>query len=310
MIEKLILAKPRGFCAGVVRAIDIVKICLEKFGAPIYVRHAIVHNKHVVKELESLGAVFVENLDDIPDGSKVVLSAHGSPPSLYADAGKKNLQVVDGVCPLVTKVHIEARKFASEGYTIFLVGHSDHIEVAGTLGEAPENTILIETVEDARKVQVGNPEKVAVLTQTTLSIDDTKEVIDALKNRFPNLAQPPGKDICYATQNRQSAVKELAKVADVVLVIGSKTSSNSNRLREVAETCGVKSYLFDDLAELKEDWIKDASVIGLTAGASVPEYLVDDVVRHFEKLGVEIGEIEAVKENVFFPLPQMLREGL
>ncbi len=304
----MILAKPRGFCAGVVRAIDIVKVCLEKFGAPIYVRHAIVHNKHVVKELEELGAIFVESLDEIPEGSKVVLSAHGSPPSLYAEAQKKNLQVVDGVCPLVTKVHIEARKFSSEGYTIFLVGHSGHVEMTGTMGEAPEKTILIETVEDAEKVQVSNPEKVAVLTQTTLSIDDTKEIIEVLNRRFPKLSRPPREDICYATQNRQNSVKELAKVADVILVIGSKTSSNSNRLREVAEANGVKSYLFDDLSEMQESWIKGAKIIGLTSGASVPEYLVEKVTTHFRNKGVEIKELEAVKENVFFPLPQFLRE--
>lgn len=308
MVEKLILAEPRGFCAGVVRAIDIVKVCLEKFGSPIYVRHAIVHNKHVVKELEKQGAVFVESLDEIPDGAKVVLSAHGSPPSIYEEARKKNLQIVDGVCPLVTKVHIEARKFASSGYTILLVGHTGHVEVVGTSGEAPAQTILIETVEDAEKVQVPDAEKVAVLTQTTLSIDDTKEVIEVLKRRFPKIIQPPREDICYATQNRQNAVKELAKFADVILVIGSKTSSNSNRLREVAESIGVKSYLFDDLSELREEWIKNAKVIGLTSGASAPEYLVQEVVKYFEDIGAKIEEREFVKENVFFPLPQSLRE--
>ena len=308
MVERLILIKPRGFCAGVVRAVDIVKICLEKFNAPIYVRHAIVHNKHVIKELEKLGAIFVESLDKVPDGAKVVLSAHGSPPSLYQEAIKKNLQVVDAVCPLVTKVHIEARKFASQGYTILLVGHSGHVEIVGTSGEAPDKTILIETIEDAENVKVSDPEKVAVLTQTTLSIDDTKEIIKILERRFPKLAHPPREDICYATQNRQNAVKELAKQADVILVIGSKISSNSNRLREVAEANGVKSYLFDDLSELQDSWIKDAKIIGLTAGASAPEYLVNEVVNRFKNMGVEIEELETVKENVFFPLPQMLRE--
>lgn len=308
MVEKLILARPRGFCAGVVRAVDIVKICLERFGAPVYVRHAIVHNKHVVRELENLGAIFVENLDEIPNGARVVLSAHGSPPSLYEEALRKNLQVVDGVCPLVTKVHIEARKFASQGYTILLVGHSGHVEIIGTSGEAPDKTILVETVKDAEKVEVPDPERVAVLTQTTLSIDDTREIIEVLQRRFPRLARPPREDICYATQNRQNAVKELAKESDVVLVIGSEASSNSNRLREVAEANGVKSYLFDDLAEMRESWIKDARVVGLTAGASAPEYLVNEVVNYFKKQGAEIEEKEFIKENVFFPLPQMLRE--
>ncbi len=306
MIEKLILASPRGFCAGVVRAVDIVNICLEKFGPPIYVKHAIVHNKHVVKELEKRGAIFVENLRDIPDGAKTVLSAHGSPPSVYEEAKKKNLQIVDGVCPLVTKVHLEARKFSSEGYTIFLVGHREHVEMVGTLGEAPEQTILIETIEDAEKVQVAN-DKIAILTQTTLSIDDTKEIIDTLKRRFPGIVEPPGKDICYATQNRQNAVKRLAKLADVILVVGSKASSNSNRLRDVAESLGVKSYLFDDLSELKEEWIENTKIVGLTSGASAPEYLIQEIVSHFKNRGVEIEEREFVREKVFFPLPQHLR---
>lgn len=279
-----------------------------KYGSPIYVRHAIVHNRHVIEELEKAGAVFVEELNNVPNGAHVVFSAHGSPPSLYEEARKKNLDIIDAVCPLVMKVHIEARKFASEGYTILLVGHAGHAEVVGTLGEAPDKTLLIETVHDAEAVHVPDPEKVAVLTQTTLSVDDTAEIMHVLERRFPKIARPPRGDICYATQNRQTTVKELSKVADVILVLGSKTSSNSNRLVDVARLNGVDGHLFDDISELDESWVSNAKVAGLTSGASVPDYLVNEVVEHFKAKGAVIEEHNVISENILFPLPQRFRE--
>lgn len=308
---KIYLASPRGFCAGVDRAIDIVELTLKAFGPPVYVRHAIVHNRWVVDRLKKKGAVFVEDVKEIPIGAVTVFSAHGVSPQVREEAKKRNLRVIDATCPLVTKVHMEARRFAKEGYTILLIGHRGHVEVEGTMGEAPDKIILIETVEDAEKVKVPDTKKVAVITQTTLSVDDTREIIETLRKRFPEMKTPKADDICYATQNRQDAVKELVKICDLVLVIGSKQSSNSNRLREVAERNGVTSYLVSDETEIDPTWFKDVKAVGITSGASTPEFLVERVINKLKTLS-GIGPFEVVKtrEHVTFALPQELRDIL
>jgi 4-hydroxy-3-methylbut-2-enyl diphosphate reductase len=304
MVERVILVKPRGFCAGVERAIEVVRLALKIYGSPIYVRHAIVHNRWVVKELEGEGAIFVEKIEDIPEGAVTIFSAHGVSPTIREEAKRRKLKVVDATCPLVTKVHLEAKRFAEEGYTIFLIGHKGHVEVEGTMGEAPERIVLIETVEEAKRINVIDPQKVAVLTQTTLSVDDTKEIISTLKKRFPALKLPSKDDICYATQNRQDAVKRLAKEVDVILVIGSKESSNSNRLKEVATKQGVKAFLIEEADGIDPTWLIGVNVVGITAGASTPEYLVEAVVKRLISLGAKkVEEREFVEEKVYFPLP-------
>ncbi len=306
MTKKVLLAKPRGFCAGVERAVDVVEKALGMYSKPVYVKHQIVHNSHVVSSLAEKGAVFVESLEEVPDGSTVVFSAHGSPPRAYEEAAARRLKVIDATCPLVTKVHFEAKKYANEGYTILLVGHRNHVEIIGTSGEAPEATRIIETVEDAQKVELLNPEKVVCLTQTTLSMDDTKRMTDVLKQRFPLLQFPPKEDICYATQNRQNAVKELTKHAELILVIGSKNSSNSNRLVEVAKEAGAKAHLINDQSEINPEWLEGVKAVGLTSGASAPDYLMSDVISRLKSLSVaEVRELKVVEENIKFTLPTL-----
>jgi 4-hydroxy-3-methylbut-2-enyl diphosphate reductase len=306
-VEKLILAKPRGFCAGVDRAIDVVKIALELYDEPIYVRKEIVHNRHVVEELGQKGAIFVEELDEVPNGAIAIYSAHGVSPAVREQARARGLKVIDATCPLVTKVHNEAIKFAKEGRSIILVGHEGHDEVIGTTGEAPDEIILIGAEEQVETLQVPDPNKVAVVTQTTLSVDETAGIIESLKRKFPLLAFPPSEDICYATTNRQTALKALAAQVDLILALGSQNSSNSQRLIEVARGVGVRAYLVDDVNEIQPEWLDGVRVIGVTAGASAPEHLVQGVVSHFKELGVtDVEEIEPVKEEVNFALPKEL----
>jgi 4-hydroxy-3-methylbut-2-enyl diphosphate reductase len=308
MSKRILVAAPRSFCAGVVRAIDIVEKLLETHGPPVYVRHEIVHNIHVVRDLEARGAVFVETEQEVPEGALVVLSAHGVAPQVYRKCAERNLEVIDATCPLVSKVHAEARRYAGRGLRIALVGHAGHEEVVGTMGEAPESIVLVETVEDAKRLQVDENQQVAYLTQTTLSVDDTAEVVEELRDRFPDLVGPPSADICYATQNRQDAVKQLCEQATLVLVVGSKTSSNANRLVEVAKTCGADAYLVDDERDLDPDWLDGHETVGLTAGASSPELLVNRVAERLAKLGYgEREEVELTREDVYFRLPASLR---
>jgi 4-hydroxy-3-methylbut-2-enyl diphosphate reductase len=306
--KRVLVAAPRSFCAGVVRAIDIVEKLLEQHGPPVYVRHEIVHNVHVVQDLEARGAVFVESEDDVPEGALVVLSAHGVAPQVYRRCEERNLKVVDAVCPLVSKVHAEARRYAGRGLKIALVGHAGHVEVEGTMGEAPEAMMLVETPEDVANLDLEEDEQLAYLTQTTLSLDDTADVVDALRERFPDLVGPPSADICYATQNRQDAVKKICEEATVVLVVGSRTSSNANRLVEVARARGAEAYLIDDEGDLDEAWLTGHETVGLTAGASSPDLLVDRVVDRLAELGFgEREEVEITREDVFFRLPAELR---
>jgi 4-hydroxy-3-methylbut-2-en-1-yl diphosphate reductase len=306
--RRVLVAAPRSFCAGVVRAIDIVEKLLEQHGPPVYVRHEIVHNVHVVRDLEARGAVFVESEDDVPEGALVVLSAHGVAPQVYRRCEERNLKVVDAVCPLVSKVHAEARRYGGRGLKIALVGHAGHVEVEGTMGEAPDAMMLVETPEDVANLELEEGEQLAYLTQTTLSLDDTADVVDALRERFPDLVGPPSADICYATQNRQDAVKKICEEATVVLVVGSRTSSNANRLVEVAHARGVKAYLIDDEGDLDEAWLAGHETVGLTAGASSPDLLVDRVVARLAELGFgEREEVEITREDVFFRLPAELR---
>jgi len=306
-VEKLILATPRGFCAGVDRAIDVVKIALDLYDEPVYVRKEIVHNRHVVDELRKKGAIFVDDLDEVPDGALVIYSAHGVSPEVRAQAAAKRLKVIDATCPLVTKVHNEASKFAREGHSIILVGHKGHDEVIGTTGEAPDAITVIGSVEQLEELNVPDPTKVAVITQTTLSLDDTTGIVEALRRKFPALAFPSKEDICYATQNRQTALKELASRVDLILALGSQNSSNSKRLIEVAKGVGVRAHLIDDVSEINPAWLEGTRVIGVTAGASAPEHLVQGVVSYFKELGVtDIEEIESIKEEVNFGLPQEL----
>lgn len=308
MTKRILIAAPRSFCAGVVRAIDIVEKLLETHGPPVYVRHQIVHNVHVVRDLEARGAIFVETEQEVPEGALVVLSAHGVAPQVYRKCAERNLEVIDATCPLVSKVHAEARRYAGRGLKIALVGHAGHEEVVGTMGEAPDSIVLVETTDDVQALELGSGEQVAYLTQTTLSVDDTTEVVDALRERFPDLVGPPSADICYATQNRQDAVKKISEQASLVLVVGSKTSSNANRLVEVAKTCGAEAYLVDDEFDLDPAWLEGHETVGLTAGASSPELLVNRVADRLAELGFEDREeVELTREDVYFRLPAQLR---
>jgi 4-hydroxy-3-methylbut-2-enyl diphosphate reductase len=308
-IEKLLVAGLRGFCAGVVRAIDVVEKALDVCEGPVYVRKEIIHNRYVVDELRSKGARFVEEVDDVPDGAWLVYSAHGIAPSVRENARRKRLRTIDATCPLVTKVHLEAIQYARSGYTIILIGHEDHDETIGTLGEAPNSIRLVGSKEEAEAVQVPDPERVAYLTQTTLSLDDTRDIVEVLKRRFPRLARPAKDDICYATQNRQDAVKAMAPFVDLLLVLGAPNSSNSLRLCEVARDQGVASHLIERAEDIRPEWLDGVRVLGLTASASAPEILVQEVVRYArERLGVsKVEEFETVKENVSFSLPQELK---
>lgn len=298
------LLKPRGFCAGVVRAIDIVQIALDTFGAPIYVRKEIVHNSHVVNDLAKKGAIFVNELDEVPEGARVIYSAHGVSPAVRERAKERGLKVVDATCPLVTKVHVEAIKFARQGFSLVLVGHRDHEEVEGTQGEAPDVTQVVSTVEEVEALVVPDAEKVAYLTQTTLSLDEARYMIEALKKKFPNIVGPHAQDICYATENRQTAVKNVAHGADLVLVVGSRNSSNSNRLVEVSENLGTRSYLIDKADDVKAEWLEGVDKVAVTAGASAPEVLVQEVVAFLSARGYgDAEEVEVMPENVRFGLP-------
>ncbi len=305
---KILLASPRGFCAGVDRAIEIVERVLAAHGAPIYVRKEIVHNRHVVEGFRSRGVIFVDTLDEVPDGSVVVFSAHGIAPSVREEAERRDLRAIDATCPLVTKVHMEVRRFASEGFDIILIGHEGHDEVTGTLGEAPDSILLVGSVEEAELVEPRNPERLVYLTQTTLSIDETREIVEVLRRRFPALQAPPKDDICYATQNRQDAVKELARQAEVVLVLGSANSSNSLRLCEVAERCGAKAYRIDNASEIRTEWFgPHVKCVGVTAGASSPEILVQQTVERLRELGAStVEELQGREESIRFALPPEL----
>ncbi len=310
-LDRVLLAKPRGFCAGVVRAVDIVNIALDVYEKPLYVRKEIVHNRHVVEELRAKGTVFVDALDEVPDGATVVFSAHGVAPDVRETAIAKRLNVIDATCPLVTKVHLEAVKYAREGSTIVLIGHKGHEEVVGTMGEAPEHMVLISSKDEVSTLDPPDPNRIAYLTQTTLSLDETREIILALRERFPNIVGPPSEDICYATQNRQESVQEMAKLADLILVVGSANSSNSNRLVEESKKFGAQAHLIDDYKDIQEAWLDDVRVVGVTAGASAPEVLVQQVVEHLRARGAKIvEEFETRKENVHFALPSNLATDL
>ena len=307
MGKKIILLTPRGFCAGVVRAIDVVKIALDLYGAPIYVRKEIVHNRHVVEELRQAGAIFVEELEEVPAGARVIFSAHGVSPAVRAQAKERNLQVIDATCPLVTKVHLEAVQFSKKGYTIVLIGHKDHDEVIGTLGEAPESTVLVSTEGDVDRLHVTDPERVAYITQTTLSLEETKDIVARLMHRFPKIQGPKAQDICYATENRQLAVKAVVPLCQVLLVVGSQNSSNSRRLVEVCEKMGVPAYLIDDLGEVKCEWLDGIDTVAVTAGASAPENLVEELIASLQSRGFDqLEEMEIKEEDVRFNLPAEL----
>jgi len=312
MVEKLLLAAPRGYCAGVDRAVQTVERALELYGAPVYVRKEIVHNKHVVEQLRGRGAIFVDELDDtIPKAAVTVFSAHGVSPAVHADAEQRGLQTIDATCPLVTKVHREAVKFAGEGYTIVLIGHSGHEEVEGTMGEAPGHIVLVETAEDVDRLEVTDPDRVAYVTQTTLSVDETGAIIARLRQRFPHITGPRTDDICYATTNRQAAVKQMAPLCDLVLVIGSRNSSNSNRLVEVAREHGARSHLIDREDQVQDAWLEGVRTVGITSGASAPEELVERLVTWMRERGVrEVEEFEVVREDVRFMLPKRIREDV
>ncbi|HET8653547.1 MAG TPA: 4-hydroxy-3-methylbut-2-enyl diphosphate reductase [Gaiellaceae bacterium] len=311
MVERVLLASPRGYCAGVERAVETVERLLDLHGPPIYVRKQIVHNLHVVRDLEERGAIFVESETEVPEGARIVLSAHGVAPSVYANAAERGLNTTDATCPLVTKVHVEARRYAAEGYTIVLIGHAGHEEVIGTMGEAPEATVLVQSVEDADALELDDPDRVAYITQTTLSVDETAAVIAALRRRFPNIRAPKRDDICYATSNRQWAVKDMLAEVDLLLVIGSRNSSNSNRLVEVARAGGVTSHLIDDERGIELRWLDGVRTVGITSGASAPEKLVERVCDWFRAMGVKrIEPFRSVHEDVVFRLPVELRREL
>jgi 4-hydroxy-3-methylbut-2-enyl diphosphate reductase len=306
----VLLAAPRGYCAGVERAVDAVERALGRHGAPVYVRKQIVHNLHVVRDLEAKGAIFVDQLDEVPEGAVTVLSAHGSAPTVHAEAVARSLRLIDATCPLVTKVHLEARRFAGDDRTILLIGHAGHEEVEGTSGQAPERTILVQSVQEARTVRVPDPERLSYLTQTTLSVDETALIVDELRARFPSIESPPREDICYATQNRQDAVKEVAGRADVVLVIGSRNSSNSNRLAEVSRERGTPAHLVDDETEVDPSWLDGAEVVGLTSGASAPEWLVERMLGWLAARGYDrVEQAMVTEESVRFALPASVRGG-
>jgi len=307
--KRVLLAAPRGYCAGVERAVEAVERALAKHGAPVYVRKQIVHNLHVVRDLESQGAIFVDDVDEVPEGAVTVLSAHGSPPRVFDEARDRGLDLIDATCPLVTKVHVEARRFADADRTIVLIGHAGHEEVEGTSGQAPARTVLVQDIRDARQVELPDG-PLAYLTQTTLSVDETSEIVRVLQERYPHLEGPPREDICYATQNRQDAVKELVERVDVLLVIGSKNSSNSNRLAEVARERGKHGYLVDDESEVDPVWLDGASVVGLTSGASAPEHLVERMLAWLAALGFDdVEEVSVAEEGVRFSLPVGVRGG-
>jgi 4-hydroxy-3-methylbut-2-en-1-yl diphosphate reductase len=311
VVKRVLLASPRGYCAGVERAVDTVEQLLDLHGPPVYVRKQIVHNAHVVRDLEARGAIFVEDEREVPEGKTVVLSAHGVAPSVYANAKARGLNTIDATCPLVSKVHVQARRYAADGYTILLIGHAGHEEVVGTMGEAPESTILVQSVEDAEALDLPADARVAYITQTTLSVDETGEIIQALRRRFPGIHAPKKEDICYATSNRQWAVKDLLAEVDLLLVIGSRNSSNSNRLVEVARAHGVAAHLIDDETDIDPTWLEDAETVGLTSGASAPEKLVERVCDWFRARGVEdISAHRLVEEAVEFRLPVELRREL
>ena len=309
--KQLLLLKPRGFCAGVVRAIDIVRIALEAFGPPIYVRKEIVHNRFVVEELQHKGAIFVDNVDEVPEGERVIYSAHGVSPEVREDSKLRKLRVIDATCPLVTKVHVEAVKFAKEGYSLILIGHRDHDEVIGTLGEAPAVTQVVGSPAEVASVTVPDPGRVAYLTQTTLSLDETRDIIAALRKRFPNIKGPAAQDICYATENRQVAVKHVASDAELLLVVGSDNSSNSKRLVEVARSLGTEAHLIDNYSNIRAEWLKGVKTVALTAGASAPEHLVQEVVEFLGGKGFgDVQELEIMPENVRFGLPPEIVETI
>jgi 4-hydroxy-3-methylbut-2-enyl diphosphate reductase len=309
--KKIILLRPRGFCAGVVRAIDVVKIVLNLYGAPVYVRKEIVHNRHVVDELRQAGAIFVDELSEVPEGARVIFSAHGVSPAVRAEAQLRHLQVIDATCPLVTKVHLEAVRFARQDYTIILIGHAGHDEVIGTLGEAPESTMLVSSVADVDRLVVKDPEKISYLTQTTLSLDETKDIVERLHNRFPAIKGPKTQDICYATENRQLGVKAVVPLTEVLLVVGSQNSSNSRRLVEVCENEGVPAYLVDDSREVKPEWLAGIRTVAVTAGASAPENLVQELIQSLEtQFGFDfMEEMELKEEDVRFHLPSDLERS-
>jgi 4-hydroxy-3-methylbut-2-enyl diphosphate reductase len=308
--NRVLLLKPRGFCAGVVRAIDIVNIALETFGAPIYVRKEIVHNSFVVNELADKGAIFVEDIAEVPEGARVIYSAHGVSPAVRADSKERKLKVIDATCPLVTKVHVEAIKFAKQGYSLVLIGHRDHDEIEGTLGEAPDVTQIVSTAEEVQILEVPDPDRVAYLTQTTLSLDEARDIIHALKQKFPNIVGPHSQDICYATENRQVAVKNVAHQADLVLVVGSTNSSNSNRLVEVSQNLNTKSYLIDRAEDILPEWLEGVSTVAVTAGASAPEILVQGVIEFLAGCGYgDAQEVEVMPENVRFGLPPEIAQA-
>jgi 4-hydroxy-3-methylbut-2-enyl diphosphate reductase len=302
-VQRIILAEPRGFCAGVDRAVEAVREALRTFGRPLYVRHQIVHNRFVLERLETEGAIFVESLNEVPVGQRVIFSAHGVAPIEWERARQRELRVIDATCPLVTKVHLEVERYAAEGHTVILVGHAGHEEVKGTVGVAPGKVLLVGNVGEAESVTVPDPERVAAVTQTTLSVDDTREIMATLKRRFPSLRTPKTDDICYATQNRQNAVKELVKLSEAVLVVGSKQSSNANRLVEVARTSGGRAFLIDSLADIKPEMLNGVVAMGLTASASSPEWLVEEIVSAFAQAGASVELLSVAKERVHFPLP-------
>jgi 4-hydroxy-3-methylbut-2-enyl diphosphate reductase len=309
--KRVLLLKPRGFCAGVVRAIDIVKIALETFGAPIYVRKEIVHNRFVVNELAEKGAIFVDDIDDVPAGMRVIYSAHGVSPAVRERSKERKLKVIDATCPLVTKVHVEAVKFARQGYSLVLIGHRDHDEIEGTLGEAPDVTQVVSNVAEVQTLQVPDPDHVAYLTQTTLSLDEARDIIQALKIKYPKIVGPHSQDICYATENRQVAVKNVAHDADLVLVVGSNNSSNSNRLVEVSQNLSTRSYLIDNSEAIDPAWFDGVNTVAVTAGASAPEVLVEEVVAYLKQKGFgDVEEVEVMPENVRFGLPPEIVQAI
>jgi 4-hydroxy-3-methylbut-2-en-1-yl diphosphate reductase len=309
--KKVLLAAPRGYCAGVDRAVQAVEHALDLYGPPIYVRKEIVHNKHVVEQLSKRGAIFVDQETEVPEGERVVFSAHGVAPSVHANAAQRELRTIDATCPLVTKVHVEARKFAAEGYTIILIGHAGHEEVEGTTGEAPDSIVLVQSADEVDDLQISDPDKVAFITQTTLSVDETTQIIEQLRRRFPKIVSPKSDDICYATTNRQIAVKQLARECELVLVIGSTNSSNSNRLVEVAREHGAASHLIDNHLQVQDGWLEGVETVGITSGASAPEELVERLVDLFRERGADdVSELRTVDEDVRFMLPKEIREEL
>jgi 4-hydroxy-3-methylbut-2-en-1-yl diphosphate reductase len=310
-VEKLLLAAPRGYCAGVDRAVQTVQRALSIHGAPVYVRKEIVHNKHVVEQLRERGAIFVDEQTEVPEGAVCVFSAHGVAPSVRAGAQERGLQTIDATCPLVTKVHREAVRFAADGYTIVLVGHDGHEEVEGTMGEAPDQIVLVQSEQDVEELEVDDPERVAYVTQTTLAVDETAAILDRLRERFPKIVGPRTDDICYATTNRQAAVKQMAASCDLMLVIGSRNSSNSVRLVEVARDCGTDAHLIDNAREIREEWLEGRRVVGISSGASAPEELVSELVDTFRARGVsDVSEFDVVREDVRFMLPKQIRDAV